>query len=164
MLERLMGIDPEYATYTEMLQQQALSAKEELAKFREEQFAERVVTKISDLNKTNGVSPELQSIYEARLDQAYREGKIRSMEDVEKVYKSVHEPIQKMLEAREKAALEKYTAEKKSAATKPATQPKGKVANPNGQKTYANDQERQAALVKDVAAQLRAARSSSSLG
>lgn len=159
MQERLRGIDPEYQQYMSMLEQQALSAREELQAFREEQFVNRAVSRFDELNKTNGVPEEVAGLYKAQLDQLYREGKIRDLDSLEKAYKGIHEPFNKLLEAREKAALDKYTSAKKADATKPAAQPKGKPASPNqAPKTFANPQDRKAAMVADVVKQLRASR------
>lgn len=159
MGERLKGIDPEFQAYMGMLEEQAMSAKQELQSFREEQFVERAVGRFDELTKKDNVPQEFVGLYRAQLDQAYREGKIRNLGDLENAYKSIHEPMNKLLEAREKSALEKYTAEKKAAATKPASQPKGKPANPSSPKTFANEQEQKAALISRVANELRASRS-----
>lgn len=158
MGERLKGIDPEFQQYMSLLEQQALSAKEELAAFREEQFVNRAVSRFEELTKKDSVPQEFVGLYRAQLDQAYREGKIRNLEDLESAYKQIHEPLNKMLEAREKAYLEKYATEKKAAATKPAAQPKGKPATHQAQKTYANEHERRAALIKDITTELRASK------
>jgi hypothetical protein len=142
-----------------LLEEQALSAKEELSKFREEQFVSRAMNRIEDMNKTNGVTPEVAALYEAQLDRAYREGKIRNMEDLEKVYKSVHEPFSKMLSERERSVIEKYTSAKKNDASKPASQPKGKAptqGSPDFSKM--SQQEVRQHMVKTVTAQLRAGR------
>jgi hypothetical protein len=158
MQERLKGIDPEFQSYMQLLEQQALSAKEELAAFREEQFVNRAVSKFDELTQKDNVPQEFVGLYRAQLDQAYREGKIRSLEDLETAYKSIHEPLNKLLETREKTALEKYTAEKKAAANKPAAQPKGRPASSQAPKTFANENERRAALIKDVTSELRASK------
>jgi len=47
MQERLKGIDPEFQGYMSALEEQALSAKQELASFREEQFVNSALGKIS---------------------------------------------------------------------------------------------------------------------
>jgi hypothetical protein len=159
MQERLKGIDPEYQQYMSLLEQQALAAREELAQFREEQFVNRAVSRFDELNKQNSVPKEAEALYKAQLDQAYSQGRIRNLQDLENVYKSIHEPFMKMLESREKAYLEKYTTAKKADATKPAAQPKGKAASPSqGPRTFANDQQRKAAIVADVVTELRASR------
>lgn len=157
MNERLKGIDPEFQSYMSMLEQQALSAKEELAAFREEQFVNRAVSRFDELTKADQVPTELTSLYRAQLDQAYREGKIRSLEDLEKTYKSIHEPLKAYLEKDRQAHLSKYAADKKSAATKPAPQSKGRAATPGETPTrFANDGQRRAAIVKDIVAQMQA--------
>lgn len=159
MGERLKGIDPEFQSYMSMLEEQAMSAKQELQAFREEQFVNRAVSRFEELTKKDSVPQEMAGLYRAQLDLAYREGKIRSLEDLENTYKSIHEPLSKMIETREKAYLEKYAAEKKSASAKPATQPKGRAAAPSqAPKTFANDQERRASLIKEAVTQLRASR------
>jgi hypothetical protein len=142
-----------------MLEEQALSAKQELQAFREEQFVNRAVSRFEELTKTDKVPAELAQVYRAQLDLAYREGKIRNMEDLDKAYKSIHEPISKLLEAQRKAGIEQYTTEKKKTAAQPAAQPKGKAATPGqGQKSFANDNDRRQALIKEAVTQLRASR------
>lgn len=159
MAERLKGIDPEFQSYMSLLEEQSLSAKQELQAFREEQFVNRAVSRFEELNKANGVSAELAPMYRAQLDLAYREGKIRTLEDLEKTYKAIHEPIHGLLTAREKQAIEKYTTEKKKAAAVPSAQPKGRApANGQGPQTFKNEQERRSALIKEVAQGLRASR------
>lgn len=157
MQERLKGIDPEFQGYMSLLEQQALSAREELRQFREEQFVNKAVSRFEELNKTNGVTPEVARLYRAELDAAYQQGKIRTVADLEKAYQSIHEPFNKMLAEREKAALAKYTTEKKAAATKPAAQPKGRAAAPGqAQRTPLNSQDRRATLISETLTQLRA--------
>lgn len=159
MQERLKGIDPEFHGYMSALEQQALSAKEELQAFREEQFVNSAVNKVQELNSKNGVTEEVAALYEAQLDRAYREGKIRSLADLEKAYQSVHEPFSKMLAERERQALAKYTTEKKAAATKPAAQPKGKAAPQGlGNRTSANPADRRSALIAEAMTQIRASK------
>lgn len=159
MSERFKGIDPETQAYFSALEEQAISAKQELAQFREEQFVNRAVSRFEELNKANGVPPELAGAYRAQLDEAYRKGKIRSLEDLETAYKSVHEPLNKYLQSREKASIEKYTTEKKKTAAQPATQPKGKAASPGqAPKSFANQQDRRQALIKEAVTQLRASK------
>lgn len=156
MQERLKGIDPEFHGYMTALEQQALSAKEELAAFREEQFVNRAVSKFDELTKADGVPSEVAGLYRAQLDAAYREGKIRSIEDLEKTYKAIHEPFNKMLAERERQALAKYTTEKKAAASKPAAQPKGKAAPTGTQST--NPRDRRSALIAEALTQIRASK------
>jgi hypothetical protein len=157
MAERLKGIDPEFQAYMSALEEQALSAKEELQAFREEQFVNRAVSRFDELTKADSVPTELASLYRSQLDQQYREGKIRSMEDLEKAYKSIHEPMKQFLESQKKSHLDEYVKTKKTDAAKPAQQSKGKPALPSkGRKTFENDQQRRAALVSDIVTEMRA--------
>ncbi len=159
MAERLKGIDPEFQSYMSLLEEQALSSKQELARFREEQFVERAVSKFEELNKANNVPQELTPVIRAQLDQMYAQGKIRNLGDLEAAYKSVHEPLNKFLADREKQALAKYTTEKKAAASKPAAQPKGKAPGTPGQsRTPTNPQDRKASIVAEAMQHLRASK------
>lgn len=160
MAERLKGIDPEFQSYMGLLEEQALSSKQELARYREEQFVERAVSKFDELNKANNVPQELAPVIRAQLDEMYRQGKIRNLGDLESAYKSIHEPLNKLLEERERSALAKYTTEKKAAATKPAAQPKGRQAAPGQaqQKGPTDARSRRSSIIADVLAQTRASK------
>lgn len=158
MGERLKTIDPEFGSYMALLEEQALSAKQEMSNLREERLVETLVGKFQELSSKSEVPAEMAGLYQAQLDQMYREGKIRSSADMEAAFKSVHEPLARVLEAREKAYLEKYTAGKKQEAGKPAPQPKGRSApqgNPN-QKTFADPAARKQALIADIVKQSKA--------
>lgn len=158
MGERLKGIDPDFQQYMGLLEEQALSSKQELARYREEQFVERAVGKFEELNKTNNVPPELAPVLRAQLDEMYRQGKIRNIGDLESAYKSVQGPLTKLLEDRERAALAKYTTEKKAAAARPAAQSKGRTANPGQAKQSTNPRDQRASIIADVLAQTRASK------
>lgn len=164
MKDRLPGIDQEFAQYLSAMEQEALSAREELRQFREQQFVERAVGKFEELNKANNVPQELALAIRAQLDQMYAQGKIRNLGDLEAAYKSVHEPLNKLITEREKQALAKYTTEKKAAATKPATQPKGKPATPGQARTPTNPQDRRSSIIAQTLAEVRAAKPENSLG
>lgn len=159
MSERFKGIDPETHAYFSALEEQAMSAKQELAAFREEQFVNRALGRFEELNKANALPTELAGAYKAQISEMYNLGKIRSVEDLEKAYKTIHEPISKFLDSREKASIEKYTAEKKKTAAQPAAQPKGKAASPGqAPKSFTNSNDRRQALIKDAVTQLRASK------
>lgn len=159
MSERFKGIDPETHAYFSALEEQAMSAKQELAAFREEQFVNRALGRFEELNKANALPTELAGAYKAQISEMYNLGKIRSVEDLEKAYKTIHEPISKFLESREKASIEKYTADKKKVAAQPSAQPKGKAASPGqAPKSFANAQDRRQSLIKEAVTQLRASK------
>lgn len=158
MGERLKTIDPEFHSYMSMLEEQAMSAKQELQAFREEQFVNRAVSRFDELTKTDKVPAELAAMYRAQLDIAYREGKIRSLEDLEKTYKQIHDPVSKLLESQRKAGVDQYTTEKKKTASQPAAQPKGKAATPGQGQKPMTSQDRRQALIKEAVTQLRASK------
>ena len=158
MRERLQGIDPEYASYMSALEQEAVSTREEMRQFREQQFVERAVSRFEELNKTGNVPQELTPVLRAQLDQMYREGKIRSLQDLEAAHKSVYEPLSKLLSDRDRQSIAKYTTDKKTAAAKPATPPKGRAAAPGQAQAPTNPQDRRKALIAEAMTQIRASK------
>lgn len=162
MYERLKGIDPEFAEYLNDVRSQALSAKElreELNNMKQEQFVSSALGKFAELNKVNNVSPELANLYQAQIDLAYRDGKIKTLSDLEKTYNELHGSTSKFLQAQERSIIEKYTSSKKADAKAPAAQSKGRA--PSQSKTVEfskNPQEAKAQLIKHIAGSLKAGR------
>lgn len=163
MYERLKGIDPEFADYMKEVRAQAALAKqlqEELSGMRHEQFVSSAMTKFQDLNKANGVSQEIADLYLGKLDLAVRTGEIKDISGLEKAYNALHANTKKFLEAQERSIIEKYTASKKTDASKPSGQGKsGKAPTPSSKVEWSNDPaERKAQLVKMVAANIKSSR------
>ena len=162
MYERLKGIDPEFADYLKEAREQAALAKQlqsELQSIRQEQFVNQAVGKFEELTKASQVSPELADLYKAQLDLAYREGKIKSVSDLERSYNEMHSRTQKFLQAQERAAIEKYTASMTKDAKAPAAQGKSKAPTQAGKIEFSkNPQEAKAQLIKHIAGSLRAGR------
>lgn len=135
MIERLKGIDPEFAEFISELapREDVKQVQERYQQMEQQAFVQRAVGTIKELHTKNNVSPELQARYEKELDIAYRTGQIRNMDDVQKTYKAVHEDYSKMLESIKRAERESYVAAKKADTKLPSSQPKGKAA-PNAAK------------------------------
>ena len=162
MVARLMGIDPGFCKdYQSIKEQAAFTAQlqEQLASFKEERVVESLKGKFEDLASQNKLDPADKELYFAHLDQAYRQGKLRSPSDVEAQFKAIHEPRAKQLEAYKRAAIEEYTKAKKADATKPTGQPKGK-APAAGKVDFSKmtQQEAKQFLNKQIVTQLRAGR------
>lgn len=162
MYERLKGIDPEFADYMNGLKSRAEKAEAleaRLEQFEQKQFTNAALSKFSELNKANSVSPELASLYEAALERQYQSGQIKTVADVEKAYQAIHSSTKKFLEAQERSVIEKYTASKKKDSSSPAGQPKGR-APVQGQKVeFSKDPtEAKGQLIKHIAASLKSGR------
>lgn len=162
MVARLMGIDPEFGKdYQSIKEQAALTAQlqEQLSSFKEERVVESLKGKFEDLASQNKLDPADKELYFARLDLAYRQGKLRSPADVENHFKAIHEPQAKRLEAYKRAAIEEYTKAKKVDATKPTGQPKGKPPA-TGQADFSkmSQQEQRQFMNKQIVTRLRAGR------
>lgn len=162
MYERLKGIDPEFADYMKSLKDQASLTKqlqEELSGMRQEQFVSSAMAKFEDLNKANGVSPEIANLYFSKLDLGVRTGEIRDLKGLEQAYNALHTSTKKFMEAQERSIIEKYTASKKADASKPAGQAKAKAPSQNAKVDFSKDPaEAKAQLIKHIASNLRAGR------
>lgn len=162
MYERLKGIDPEFAEYLNDVRSQALSAKElreELNNMKQEQFVNSALGKFDELTKANNVSPELANLYKSNIDLMYREGKIKTLGDLEKAYTELHGSTSKYLQAQERSIIEKYTSSKKADAKAPAAQSKGRAPSQSKSVEFSkNPQEAKAQLVKHIANSLKAGR------
>lgn len=162
LVDRLMGIDEDFGKrFGEISKQAELASQlqEQLNSFKEERVVESLKGKFEDLASQNKLDPADKELYFARLDLAYRQGKLRSPADVENHFKAIHEPQAKRLEAYKRAAIEEYTKAKKADATKPTGQPKGK-APAAGKVDFSKmtQQEAKQFLNQQIVTQLRAGR------
>lgn len=154
LLARLKSIDPEFGERFEKL----TATEKELAELRqwrqemqEQQFVSSAVSKIKDLHSSNKVDANLAARYEKDLDSMYRAGQIRSMEDVEKAYKSIHEEYSALFDTVKRAERESYVVGKKADAKVPTSQPKGKtVPAAKAEAFSSNPSEARAQLVKRI--------------
>lgn len=156
MAERLKGIDPDFQQYMSLLEQQALSAQEKLAQFEEKQLVSSLTAKFEDLASKSSLDATDKDLYFSKLDAAYRNGQIRSQADVEAVFKAIHEPQQKRLEALKRAAIEEYTKAKTKDASKPTGLAKGKAPSTAQKVDYSKDPaEARAQMIKRMASAMR---------
>lgn len=162
MYERLKGIDPEFAEYMNGLKTRAEKAEAleaRLEQFEQNQFTSSAKAAFTNLNTKNSVSPELASIYEQQLETAYARGEFKDLAGLEKAYEKIHGNFTKLLETRERQALEKYTASKKQDAKTPGAQPKGRAPTQSGKVEFSkNPQEARAQLIKHISESMKAGR------
>lgn len=158
--ERLNGIDPEFANYVKEIKEQASIAKQlqdELASMRTEQFTQTARSEFAALNAKNAISPELSKIYEQQLEAAYARGEFKDINGLKEVYKNVHDTFTKILGERDRVAIEKYTTSKKSDASKPSPQPRGKSTAGSNKMEFSKDPaESRQQLISSIVKQTRA--------
>lgn len=162
LVDRLTGIDEDFGRrFGEIAKQAELATQlqEQLNAFKEERVVESLKGKFEELASKNNLDPADKELYFSRLDQAYRQGKLRSPADVEASFKAIHEPQAKRMEAYKRAAIEEYTKAKKADANKPTGQPKGQ-APAAGKVDFSKmtQQEAKQFLNKQIVTQLRAGR------
>lgn len=160
MIERLKGIDPDFAEFISGLApaQTVEDVKQALATERAEQFRSAAVSTVEKLHSENKVDPALQSRYNNELELAYSRGQIKSLSDVSALYKSIHEGYSKFIDDLKRKEREGYVASKKSDGKAPTSQPKGKPATPSSTKfEYSKDpEERNAQIAKRYVDSMRA--------
>jgi hypothetical protein len=163
LMERLKGIDPEFADRFGKLNE-VDTLKQELQAFNEwksEMAAERVRMEarstMDKLFTENNVSKELRGIYEDRITAAANRNPRLGVQDLPNVFKGIHEEMSKLLEATKRETTKNYVADKKQAAAKPSAQPKGKPAPSVQKQQFSKDpQQARADLVKQILEQSRA--------
>jgi hypothetical protein len=161
MYERLKGIDPEFADYMQGLKTRAEKAEAleaRLEQFERQQFTNSAKSTFNELNTKNNVPAELASLYEQQLEAAYARGEFKDIDGLKQAYDKIHDNFNKLLSAREKQAIEKYTTAKKQDASKPGAQPKGQPAGVNKGKISSDPYEARQQLVQAAVKQLRAER------
>ncbi len=159
MIERLKGIDPEFADFVSGLapSQELNELRQWRQQMEQKTFITSAVGTIKDLHSKNNVSPELQAKYERELDLEYRSGRIKSMDDVNAAYKQVHEGYNALLENIKRAERESYLKEKTKASNTPSSQPKGKPVQAGQKSDWSKDPaEARKQLIQKVIKQARA--------
>jgi hypothetical protein len=141
-MARLKEIDPEFAERFETLDKTREQIAE-LSQWKQAQEMERVrsnaVNTINTLHSQNKVPAEMQEFYNSQLEARYMQNPQAFLKDIQGAYKSIHEQVSKILEARDRAARESYVTEKKKDTKVPASQPKGKPASKGSESEYSAD-------------------------
>lgn len=149
-LENIAKVDPAFGEYFESLESRAAKAEaleQRIQQFETKQFQERAVNTVNSLHEQNKVSPELRDFYNAQLIAAESQGRIRGIDDIQKVYREVHEGISKVLEARDRTTRASYVTDKSKDASNPTSQPKGKAPARNERGQFTGDREHDMALI-----------------
>lgn len=172
ILERLQGIDPEFAKFQQQIVEELRNAqalKQELAELKQwkqhtdiSSAQDNVNKSLNDLYTQNKVSDELRPVYKAMIREMVEQdttgGKKPGVEDLPNYFKAVHENFSKMLTERDRKTRESYVSSKKADSTPaPATGGTPASSKPAPQK-FGSMEEMIAAKTKLVAEGLRKAR------
>lgn len=154
LIKELKEIRPEFGERFEKLWTKLSSVdkmEQELQGLRQQQFLNQAVSTVTKLHTENKVSPELQELYNDQLDTMYRSGQLKSVEDISRAYKAVHDRYTKFIDGVKRAEREAYVSSKKQDASVPTSQPKGKaVPTSKGFEFSKNPEEAKAQLVKRI--------------
>lgn len=168
MLERLEGIDPEFAKYISNLEERAARVEalkadiDEIKGHRQTQEAkstyDQAMTEVSRLHAEHKVPKELQEFYQARVERAAAQNPELKVSDLPHVYKRIHEEFNSYLEASKRQNLAGYVQDKAKDARAPSTQPKGKSVGTSKPEYSKNPSEARAQLIQNVLNQTRGAK------
>lgn len=161
LLERLKGIDPEFAAYQASL----LKELDDLRGWKDTTVQERtsaeVQSTLSKLHQDHKVdSPELQEWYKTRLKALSDSNPNLGVKDLPGMYKSVHESITKYFDSRDRQTVANYANQKKADSKVPSNS-KGQSAKPHTPKPvqYSKDpEEARAQRVAGIMKEIRAGR------
>jgi len=127
LISRLKGIDPEFGTWAEQ-QQKLQSELSELKQWKvqnEQQTYLNSARSVAErLQSELKVDPELHNMYLQQIPMGTPVDKISQM------YKDINDKVSKLFEAKERAALSKYSDSKKVDAKVPVSA-KGRAVNPS---------------------------------
>ena len=138
LLERLKGIDPEFAAMQEKLHNTLPTVEalqKELQTYKQDQIRNQAVQSINSLHESNKVSPEMREFINSQLDLAAMRGTLKDLSEIPNAYKNVHEQYKKFEDGIRRAERESYVTAKKVDSKTPTSQPKGAPASPAPKKT-----------------------------
>lgn len=171
LLERLRGIDPEFAKRIERINDFDKVSKEieELRSWRNESTAERVrqeaTSTVSRFYEEQKVPQERRAIYDALVrhtvaGQEAQMGRAMQVNELPAVLKSVHEQINKTFTATQREATKQLVEGKRADAKRPVPQPKGQqVPNPKGPDySKLSKSDAKAQIISDILAETRASK------
>lgn len=136
IIERLRGIDPEFAARMEQLSKalpQVEQMQQRLQAYERQQEVQQAVGTINSLHEQNKVSPELKTFINNELDRLYMQGKLRGP-DVPAAYKAIYDQYSRFVDGIKRTERESYVASKKADSKAPTSQPKGAPARQGNQK------------------------------
>lgn len=165
LLERLKGIDPEFAERFSKVNE-VDDVKKELAELREfrQQIAARetqqqVMSMQDKFYSENNIPKERQAIYQALIQQEAAKDSNLKINDLPKVMKNVHDTLSKMFSTVERDTTKKFVEAKKTSAAKPSSQPKGSPVKPGSKEQGPMDRATaRNETVKQIMAELKAGR------
>lgn len=154
VLERLKGIDPEFASYQEYLQTELSNARAFQEQLQQQTYIDNAKSLVGKLQSELKVNPVLHSAYLAQIPGNTPLAKI------EEAYKSLHQSMNKYWEDEKRAAISEYTKVKKADANLPLSQ-KGQAPKALNKTEYSKDPEEARAQLKSrMAEHMRANRNS----
>lgn len=142
MVERLMGIDPEFGKDYAGLKA-ALKELNELKAWKQQtetqSIQEKAVTSVNQLHEQNKVPAELRDMYNAALEAEARKNPRMTLNDLPNAYKAVHERFTKYIDSVKRSERESYVSDKRSDARAPSSQPKGRPVTGSTRKEFSSD-------------------------
>lgn len=162
LIERLKGIDPEFGKRFEQMASRDAQFEQLLAwkqQMEAQQTRNQAVDMVQKLHAEYKVPENLRVRYEREIRAMAAENPNLKIQDLPKLYKSVHEEYTKLLDSVRRSDRESYVAGKKADGAAPTPQTKGKPVTPQVRKEFSKDSgvERQE-TVSEVLKLMRAGR------
>lgn len=128
LIAELKQIRPEFGNRFEQIWNKVQKMDEVINgqdQLRQQAFVTQANSEIKQLHAEFKTDAELQPHIYEKLDNAYRNGQIKSLEDVRSVYKVAHEGYSKWIDSIKRSTTQSYVTQKKADSAKPSV-PKGK--------------------------------------
>lgn len=153
MIERLKGVDPEFASYME----QIAGSKQDIQALREwqqrvetDRVRTEAVNSVNRLHEQNKVPENLRELYNTQLEQLVSKNPQARLEDIPVLFKQVHDQYSKIIDDIKRSERESYVKSKTKDAGLPAS-PKGKAVTPSGKFEWSkNPDEAKAQMIQRI--------------
>lgn len=161
LIERLKSIDPEFGERFAQLNG-ASRELQELKAWKQSMEAQsvrdRAIASINSMHTEHKVPQELQSLYQDAIEAEARRNPQMGLQDLPKVYKSIHERFSKYLDTVKRSDRESYVKDKAQDAKAPTPQSKGKTVPSTTRKAPLGEAEERKDTVDEVLKLMRAGR------
>jgi Zn-dependent M32 family carboxypeptidase len=146
MIERLRGIDPEFASYQEHLLTQLEQARQFQQQLEQQNYITSATNLVSKLQGELKVDPVLHQSYLAQIPHG------TPVQHIEKAYKELHSKMEKYLEGIKRSTTATYAEAKKSDSAVPKTA-KGTAPKTAPKLQFSNDREEAKSQIAKLALQ-----------
>lgn len=161
LIAKMREIDPAYAEYLEGLESKSGKVDEiaqELQQFKLQNMRNQYESMINGFHEQHKTPESLRGFIKEHLDAQALGGNLKSLDQIEKAYKAVHDRYNQFLESTRRETTKSYVKDKSKDASAPASQPKGVAAGVKKTQQFTDSEDMKSDVVKSGLAKWKAER------